>query len=435
MACPSTQAYFHRGAYLHEVWAWFAIGSLVLCLRSAVRLRTVGWRRLQLDDYMAIAVWLCFLCDCVTITMVYKFGSNLDWARRDLAKLEPCQIKQIQIGSRMQLLAWYTYTALLWGLKAMMLVFLRRLTIGLFQERLAKIFAVITAACYIIVFLTISCGCLPIQHNWQVIPPPSTTRCLKKLPNFYVTTALNVGTDALILTIPLPLLWGMRLPLARKIALTLLLCSGIFVITAAIIRISFSMAGLHSLNINRWGTRETVAGIIAVNAPIIRPLFKRWFWQRGGNRTPSPVAFLPQNRDAPERRDRKSTIGLPRSRRKAGKSEAFGGPHGVHLRQGDLEITEKPVTTLHEDGTAWREERELEAGLQRPPEIGVETSFGTVGGMPTPDKPAPVLIWPPGGETHTSRTWRSSRSYGSRTKMSSNPTTSTLGDSRGSPGE
>lgn len=152
----------------------------------------------------------------------------------------------------------------------MMLFFFNRLTFGLNQQRLVKIFAVICVVTYIAVFLTISCGCSPIERNWQVLPKPGK-KCTMKLQNFYVTTVLNVVTDAMVLTIPVPLLWGMKIPWTRKIGLMLLLCSGVFVITAAIMRITFTFANVNALNINRWGTRETIAGITAVNAPILTP--------------------------------------------------------------------------------------------------------------------------------------------------------------------
>jgi len=37
-----------------------------------------------------------------------------------------------------------------------------------------------------------------------------------------------------------------------------------------------------ALNINRWGVRETLAGIIAVNIPILRPILLKAFWTPGG---------------------------------------------------------------------------------------------------------------------------------------------------------
>lgn len=163
----------------------------------------------------------------------------------------------------------------------MMLFFFNRLTFGLKQQQFVKILAITVLVTYVAVFLTITLGCYPTDKNWQVDPAPSL-KCSFKPQNFYVSTVLNVITDAALLAIPLPLMWTLQVPLKKKIALCLLLCSGVFVISAAIIRIVMTLvANPSALTINRWGVRETIAGIIAVNIAIIRPIFTRDFWTRG----------------------------------------------------------------------------------------------------------------------------------------------------------
>ena len=83
-----------------------------------------------------------------------------------------------------------------------------------------------------------------------------------------------------ILVIPVPLLWSLRVPFHRKLIITLLLCSGLFVITAAIVRVALTViANPSATNINRWGVRESFVGIITINAPILRPLFRKRFWK------------------------------------------------------------------------------------------------------------------------------------------------------------
>jgi hypothetical protein len=80
----------------------------------------------------------------------------------------------------------------------------------------------------------------------------------------------------------MPLLWTLRVPLRQKLVIGLLLSSGVFVISAAIIRVvSTLVANPSALTINRWGVRETIVGIIAVNAPISPPLFRKSFWRKG----------------------------------------------------------------------------------------------------------------------------------------------------------
>ncbi|KAF5977753.1 Oxidoreductase ucpA [Fusarium coicis] len=98
------------------------------------------------------------------------------------------------------------------------------------------------------------------------------------MQNFLVTTILNVLTDALILGIPMPLLWKLQVPFRKKLAVGLL-SSGAFVIAAAITRAVFTFsANPSALTINVWGVRETIVGILTVNIPILRPIFSKSFW-------------------------------------------------------------------------------------------------------------------------------------------------------------
>jgi hypothetical protein len=61
----STQAY-HEPEFLREVWGLYGLGVLILFLRFATRLRTVGVRQSKGDDYMAIVVLFCYTADAVT---------------------------------------------------------------------------------------------------------------------------------------------------------------------------------------------------------------------------------------------------------------------------------------------------------------------------------------------------------------------------------
>lgn len=87
-------------------------------------------------------------------------------------------------------------------------------------------------------------------------------------------------TDAAILSLPLPVLREIRVPLYKKIFIGILICSGLFVIAAAIIRLAVTMGSNPStITVNRWGVRECEIGLLAINAPNLRPLFTRRFWQ------------------------------------------------------------------------------------------------------------------------------------------------------------
>lgn len=161
-----------------------------------------------------------------------------------------------------------------------MLFFFSRLPLRPYQRRLHKIFAVLSGLTYVAVVLTITLSCLPFDMGWTAIPYPPP-KCSVRAQLFYTINISNAATDIAILTVALPLLWQLRTSLQRKVELTLLLCSGIFVTTACLTSFFMSMTNPGSmLNISLWGTREEIAGIVAVNAPMIRPMFRKSFWER-----------------------------------------------------------------------------------------------------------------------------------------------------------
>jgi hypothetical protein len=99
---------------------------------------------------------------------------------------------------------------------------------------------------------------------------------------------------------PIPMLWNLEVSRRRKFYLSLLLFPGVFVIAAAVIRVVMSLQAVPSaLNINRWGVRETLAGVVAVNIPILRPMLRISFWTRGpmiSDRSKTPDATFGSRR-------------------------------------------------------------------------------------------------------------------------------------------
>ncbi|TQN67090.1 hypothetical protein CSHISOI_08331 [Colletotrichum shisoi] len=74
----------------------------------------------------------------------------------------------------------------------------------------------------------------------------------------------------------------LRVSLKRKIGVAILLSSGVFVISTAVVRAITTLGGAPSIiNINRWGFREIAVGLITVTLPVLSPLATRAFWRRG----------------------------------------------------------------------------------------------------------------------------------------------------------
>ncbi|SCO50611.1 related to integral membrane protein PTH11 [Fusarium fujikuroi] len=288
-----------RPSFIIESWTLYVFGTLILFSRFAVRFKTVGWRGLQGDGFFSVLVLIFYAVDAFTVHLIYYLGTNIEAGVAAKSRtLTQDEIHEYETGSKLELAAWYAYTALIWSLKGTMLCFFSRMTIGTWHNMLVKSVSILCALSYLAVFLTITFGCFPTQKNWQVVPDPGEKFSFK-MQNFLVTTVLNV----------------------LKLVIGLLLSSGAFVIAAAIIRVVLTLsANPSALTINAWGVRETIVGILTVNIPILRPIFSKHFWNgnapneitssyrttthgtRGGNRTltqdiSSPYELTPSIND------------------------------------------------------------------------------------------------------------------------------------------
>jgi hypothetical protein len=183
--------------FLIEVWTLYAIGSSLLFTRFGVRLRLVGFKGLKGDDFFAAAVLVFYTLDALLVHITYNDGTNLDFSQAEISRMTQSEIDRVTFGSKMQLFAWYSYTALIWSLKGTMLCFFHRLTFGTWQQKLIKYISYACAVSYIAVFCTISAGCRPYWHNWQVNPLPQA-ECTAKQQNLITTAVFNVITDAMV---------------------------------------------------------------------------------------------------------------------------------------------------------------------------------------------------------------------------------------------
>lgn len=257
------------------------IGIAILISRWIIRLRTVGIKGFSGDDYAIVPVLAFTVMDAATVTVAYYHGQNVDLTADMLPLLTEADIKRLTYGSKVELSAWYSYVTLIWAMKATMLLFYRRLTFGSFHKKSVYYLFWLTGLTYFIAIMVLTFGCFPTYKNWQVTPM-APWKCSFRPQNFIAVATLNITTDVALLAVPVPLLWKLNMPLKKKIVIGGILCTGVLVIVAAIIRVVLSLDAVPSpANINGWGVRETFIAIIAINIPAFKPVFSRNFWALG----------------------------------------------------------------------------------------------------------------------------------------------------------
>ncbi|KAG8416250.1 hypothetical protein J3458_006846 [Metarhizium acridum] len=286
---PAAQAAAAEAAFHHftiELWTLYGIGVFATFLRTYARIRAVGARNLRADDYL---VWVGVAFYTAQAALGYSIGNiahglaNNGMSDAERVALSPSdpEYQSRVIGSKIQVAGWTTYSLLIGFLKLSVLAFYIRLTDGLgrpYRIRIIVGFMLVigtTVACILTNFL----ACRPFSRYWQINPDPGNAcQAAVSRPIIWVSFAANVCTDIYLILIPLPMLWGSSLKMIKKIASTIVLGAGIFVLVCATLKSVFVLVDpVNGAQLaGSWGTREAFVAVITTNLPMLFPLFRVW---------------------------------------------------------------------------------------------------------------------------------------------------------------
>ncbi|KAL4789127.1 hypothetical protein BDV19DRAFT_397416 [Aspergillus venezuelensis] len=104
--------------------------------------------------------------------------------------------------------------------------------------------------------------CQPFAYTWgQSIP---CGHCVNQVLSYQITRALNLITDLMVLTMPMPYLWKLEMRISQKLPLiaSLRLTSAANVCVATIMRLAMI-----------WGTIEPALGVTLACVPFMKPAF------------------------------------------------------------------------------------------------------------------------------------------------------------------
>ncbi|KAI5849846.1 major facilitator superfamily domain-containing protein [Tricharina praecox] len=112
---------------------------------------------------------------------------------------------------------------------------------------------------------------------------PRGWKCIDTVKLVYAAAPLNICTDFALILIPMPILASLQLPRRQKI--TLMLLFGLIGFTAIleVIRAYYFQKANQTTEFGRedaisflWASITVHVGIVAVSAPMVKPLFTRW---------------------------------------------------------------------------------------------------------------------------------------------------------------
>ncbi|KAL2858615.1 hypothetical protein BJY01DRAFT_241944 [Aspergillus pseudoustus] len=295
-----------KSPFITEAAIEFSITIFVLILRLISRWNLVGFRGWGVDDLLCIIAGIFAIYLMIPIFLVGQTqNSNIGWTSDQRAAFSHEEVHQMQITTKVIIAGWFAYVGVLWSLKGAVLIYYHRIMCGVTQQMIIRITALYCGLSFIAINLAIALHCRPFHKLWQIYPDPGL-ECSTQRALYIIVAVFNITTDMLLVYIPIPVLIHLRIKVYQKIMIGVLLCSGVFIIVAALLRCVMSLMSISQINLSAvWTVREMLVAFVAVNAPVIKPLFtsllsKRlpkiaYLSEKRQSQPPAPVATFENN--------------------------------------------------------------------------------------------------------------------------------------------
>jgi len=152
---------------------------------------------------------------------------------------------------------------------------------------------IVVTLIFTIFFFLVLFLCYPVQAYWNV-HLRATAKCLNEPNVIFIGSILKNIQEAIICTMPIPLVMRMNIPKRRKYGAAILLSIGYVILIVAVVRLYFIYKMLHSYD-GTWtqypaflaGSTETHTAVICSCIPAVRPLFSKVYKRIKSNLTRS----------------------------------------------------------------------------------------------------------------------------------------------------
>ncbi|ROV94087.1 hypothetical protein VMCG_08265 [Cytospora schulzeri] len=121
--------------------------------------------------------------------------------------------------------------------------------------------------------------CTPVSAFWN---RSVRGTCLDQLVIWYVMASINLVTDFIVFSMPLPVIKSLQLPRKQKLMLMGVFCLGFFTCIISVYRMQTLRVAAHTgdptwdnTNAAVWSYIELAIGVLAASLPTLKPLFAR----------------------------------------------------------------------------------------------------------------------------------------------------------------
>ncbi|KAF3905036.1 hypothetical protein AA313_de0205336 [Arthrobotrys entomopaga] len=262
----------NRGHYLIAVEvSLFSLAALIVTGRIYTRrwlIRSFGW-----DDWLIIAAVL--LCFALTVSTCLATSAGYGLHIYDV----PHQLRTKSLEYAWANMLIYVLTIALTRL-SILFFYLRIFPSGLSRLLTFITIGVVVATGSAYVF-TVIFYCLPIRAYWQPYSFPDA-KCSSDGNVLVSNAAVNIVLDCWLWAMPVPVVWGLRLPMRQKVGLVGVFALGFFVCLAGALRLYYVALTAYSYDKTWdgfsawiWTAAESDVGIICASLPALKPLITK----------------------------------------------------------------------------------------------------------------------------------------------------------------
>lgn len=256
----------------------------------------IGVQNFKPDDYIIVLAWITYTVMTVAAHLVGGLGDLHAITMEQRRQLSPEQAAPLIYGTQWFCAGVATYVAFIWMLKLNMLFLYQRVVNGLWVAKFIKPTMGLVVMTFFAIMMILFCSCRPYHRMWIVYPDQGEICKPQATVNLVPALVMNILTDVCIMAIPAPVILPVKTTIWRKISLFLLFGAGIFIMTAAILRVVFVLVLGNGKTAAIWSCREDLVAILVGQAPMLRPLFTKKFWSEGYGPGSSHFSSTPAGR-------------------------------------------------------------------------------------------------------------------------------------------
>ncbi|KAF1989610.1 hypothetical protein K402DRAFT_349569 [Aulographum hederae CBS 113979] len=256
-------------------WTFYGVGLFIILLRLFARTRRHGFKGLAFDDYLMVAALACYTTLIVCLNVIVKGGGSNLYTPAEYESFTPEDIQERIKGSKIVVGSEQAMIAVIYTLKACILLMYHRITGGALERTMVKYVSIYISIGFCATEIAFFLSCRPLKGYWAV--PPPNPQCATLQHYAIVQACFNISGDLLMIAIPIPMIVKLRLPLKQKLGLGAVFSLGTFVIIAAVLTKYYNLSNVWSPTYMLWYIREASVAVYVANIPMIWPLIRELF--------------------------------------------------------------------------------------------------------------------------------------------------------------